>query len=127
MNAWANEKYRGIKEATYGALKTVLYESFSLTLDSHALVFFGTPHSGPSRNIQVGLGMACARIARSLPFQQTSKIIEILEGGTLFSDLLSESFRHQLEQYKILSCYEGLGDVCNVPFPKFIRIELTLP
>ncbi|KAF7182461.1 hypothetical protein CNMCM7691_002031 [Aspergillus felis] len=46
--------------------------------------------------------------------KETSKIIEILEGGTLFSDLLSESFRHQLEQYKILSCYEGLGDV--VPF-----------
>lgn len=61
--------------------------------------------------MQVGLGMACAKIARSLPYQATSKIIEVLEGGTLFSDLLSESFRHQLEQYKILSCYEGLGEV----------------
>lgn len=60
--------------------------------------------------MQVGLGMACAKISRSLPFQATSKIIEILEVGTLFSDLLSESFRHQLEQSKILSCYEGLGD-----------------
>ncbi|KAF7585214.1 hypothetical protein BBP40_011667 [Aspergillus hancockii] len=78
------------------------------------MVFFGTPHAGPSRNMQIGLGMACARIARSLPLNQTSKIIEILEGGTLFSDLLTESFRHQLEQYKILSCYEGLGDI--VPF-----------
>ncbi|PKX99644.1 ankyrin repeat domain-containing protein [Aspergillus novofumigatus IBT 16806] len=58
--------------------------------------------------------MACARIARSMPLNQTSKIIEILEGGTLFSDLLTESFRHQLEQYKILSCYEGVGDI--VPF-----------
>ncbi|KAL4964039.1 uncharacterized protein BDV14DRAFT_209586 [Aspergillus stella-maris] len=96
VNAWANQRYRGIKEAT------------------HALVFFGTPHAGPSHNLQVGLGMACARIARSLPYKQTSKIVEILEGGTLFSDLLSESFRHQLEQYKILSCYEGLGDI--VPF-----------
>jgi hypothetical protein len=65
--------------------------------------------------MQIGLGMACARIARSLPLKQTSKIIEILEGGTLFSDLLTESFRHQLEQYKILSCYEGLGDVCASP------------
>lgn len=55
--------------------------------------------------------MACARIARSLPFVSSSKIIEILEGETLFSDLLSESFRHQLNQYKILSCYEGVGDV----------------
>ncbi|RJE17497.1 Ankyrin repeat protein, partial [Aspergillus sclerotialis] len=89
VNAWANEKYRGIKEAT------------------HALVFFGTPHSGPARNMQIGLGMACARIARSLPFVPSSKIIEILEGEILFSDLLSESFRHQLNQYKILSCYEA--------------------
>jgi hypothetical protein len=81
------------------------------SLDRHALVFFGTPHAGPSSNLQVGLGMACAKIVRSLPFQQPSNTIEALENGTLFSDLLSETFRHQIEQYKILSCYEGIGDV----------------
>lgn len=85
-------------------------------LDSRALVFFGTPHSGPSTNLQVGLGMACAKIAKSLPFKQSSKVIEVLQEGTLFSDLLSESFRHQMEQYKILSCYEGEGDVLAAIF-----------
>lgn len=85
-------------------------------LASHSLVFFGTPHSGPSTNLQVGLGMACAKVAKSLPFQQSSKTIEVLREGTLFSDLLSESFRHQIEQYKILSCYEGEGDVLAALF-----------
>jgi hypothetical protein len=55
--------------------------------------------------------MACARIARSLPFVAHSALIEVLEQGTLFSDILSETFRHQLGSYNILSCYEGIGDV----------------
>lgn len=37
--------------------------------------------------------------------------MEVLERGSLFTDLLGEHFRHQLEQYKILSCYEGVGNV----------------
>lgn len=62
-------------------------------------------------NAQVSLGMACAKIARSLSFTTHSTLIEVLEQGSLFSDILSENFRHQLETYSILSCYEGIGDV----------------
>ncbi|PGH02850.1 hypothetical protein AJ80_08800 [Polytolypa hystricis UAMH7299] len=104
VNSRANPQYRRIEKST------------------HSLVFFGTPHAGPSTDLQVGLGMACAKIARSLSFQPPG-IISVLEQGTLFADLLSENFRHQLENYKILSCYESSGDII-VPFDSAV---LKLP
>ncbi|CZR59520.1 uncharacterized protein PAC_09412 [Phialocephala subalpina] len=96
VNAWANEKYRGIQSSTRG------------------LMFFGTPHAGPGSNPEVRLGMVCAKVARSLPGIQSTKLLETLERGSLFSDFLREAFRHQLEAYQIVSCYEGVGDI--VPF-----------
>ncbi|KAF4626981.1 hypothetical protein G7Y89_g11176 [Cudoniella acicularis] len=58
--------------------------------------------------------MACAKVARSLPGIPSTNLLETLERGSLFSDFLREAFRHQLEAYKIVSCYEGVGDI--VPF-----------
>ena len=37
--------------------------------------------------------------------------MEALEKGSLFSDVLQEGWRHQLSLYKIVSFYEGIGDV----------------
>lgn len=79
------------------------------------LAFFGTPHAGPGDGLKVNLGKACARVAQSLPGMQSTRIMDTLEHGSLFSDLLGEAFRHQLEHYQILSCYEGIGDVRNPP------------
>lgn len=77
-------------------------------------MFFGTPHAGPGSNPEARLGMACAKVARSLPGIQATNLLETLERGSLFSDFLREAFRHQLEAYKIVSCYEGVGDVCSI-------------
>jgi hypothetical protein len=91
-----------------------LFNDFELTFRSYGIIFFGTPQTGPGNNPEARLGMACVKIARSLPGIQSPNLIETLERGSLFSDFLREAFRHQLEAYKVVSCYEGIGDVCPV-------------
>ena len=41
--------------------------------------------------------------------------MEVLRSGSLFSDILQESWRHQLSSYKIISFYEGIGEVREQP------------
>lgn len=43
--------------------------------------------------------------------QPPSDIIETLKSGSLFSDILEEHWRQQLLSYKIVSFWEGIGDV----------------
>jgi hypothetical protein len=81
-------------------------------------MFFGTPHSGPTNDLKVKFGKACVGIAQSMPWKVSNDIMEALKKGSLFSDVLSEHWRHQLEQYQIISFYEGVGNVS--PFPPFM-------
>jgi hypothetical protein len=45
--------------------------------------------------------------------------MEALKNGSLYSDVLKENWRHQLEKYRIVSFYEGIGNVC-IMFPLVI-------
>ncbi|CZR62148.1 uncharacterized protein PAC_12045 [Phialocephala subalpina] len=99
INAQNNPKYTDIKQATFG------------------LMFFGTPHSGPTDDLKVKFGRACVKIAQSLPWKVSNDIMEALKKGSLFSDVLSEHWRHQLEQYQIVSFYEGIGN-CEKLVPR---------
>jgi hypothetical protein len=89
------------------------FQEILLTLNRFGLCFFGTPHAGPGNLLRVSFGKACVRIVQSLPRVQSNHNMDALEHGSLFDDLLKESFRHQLEHYRILSFYEGIGDVSN--------------
>ncbi|KAH8659274.1 hypothetical protein BGZ60DRAFT_544318 [Tricladium varicosporioides] len=93
INAQNNLKYKEIKEATSG------------------LMFFGTPHSGPTNDLKVKFGRVCVDIAQSMPWKASNDIMEALEKRSLFSDVLHEHWRHQLEQYQIISFYEGIGNL----------------
>lgn len=59
----------------------------------------------------MGLGTIAARIATALHLQPQNHIVETLKSGSLFTDLLKEHWRHQLESYQIVSFWEGLGSV----------------
>lgn len=92
VNAHNNAKYLTIRESTTG------------------LVFFGTPHAGGKDGL-VALGSVAAGIAQSIRLQPSSDIVETLKKGSLFTDVLTEHSRHQLESYLIVSFWEGTGDV----------------
>ena len=96
VNAHSNARYRPIKEATSG------------------LVFFGTPHAG-GKDALVTIGKISAKVASKVMRNPSKDVMEALTKGSLFSDVLQESWRHQLNLYKIVSFYEGIGDVCMLP------------
>lgn len=75
-----------------------------------SLVFFGTPHAGGDDKL-VALGSVATRIAKHIHLQPPNDIIETLKKGSLFTDVLTEHWRQQLESYKIVSFWEGIGDV----------------
>ena len=86
--------------------------TLSLTETSVGLMFFGTPHRGGNGTL-VALGSLAAGIATHLGFRDHSDIVSALKDGSTFSDILQESFRHQLESYQIVSFYEKIGNVCQ--------------
>lgn len=82
------------------------------------LVFFGTPHAGGNDGL-VALGSLAARIAQSIHLQPSSDIVETLKKGSLFTDVLAEHWRQQLESYLIISFWEGIGDVSLFSQPDY--------
>ena len=68
------------------------------------------PYEGGDKAL-VALGSATARITRALHTQPSSDLIETFKKGSMFSDLLAEPQRHQLESYQLVSFWEGIGDV----------------
>ncbi|CAG8974636.1 hypothetical protein HYALB_00012104 [Hymenoscyphus albidus] len=75
------------------------------------LVFFDTPHAGPTEDAKVMFGRICASIAQSLPTNPSNDTMKALKSGSLFSDVLQEGWRHQLERYRVVSFYEGIGNL----------------
>ncbi|KAF2178725.1 hypothetical protein K469DRAFT_695255 [Zopfia rhizophila CBS 207.26] len=97
MNPRANERSMIIKEAiTY--------------LGRYGLVFFGTSHlldRGPTDELAwASLCSCCTDTA----WIQSNHNMDALECKSLFDDLLKESFRHQLEDFKIVFFYEDFGN-----------------
>ena len=80
-------------------------------LTSYGLIFFGTPHGGPGKDWKIVLGKTCVRIVQATPGTPSNDIMEALRKGSLFSDALQSQWRHQLRCYKIVTFYEGIGDV----------------
>lgn len=93
VNAAANPKHRDIIESTF------------------ALVFMGTPHSGPTDSSKILFARSCAKIVKSVKRNKSNDLLETVENGSLFSDILKENWRHQLENYQIVSCYETIDPV----------------
>ncbi|KAJ5623510.1 hypothetical protein N7490_012115, partial [Penicillium lividum] len=87
LNAKEDPKYNSIRTATSG------------------LVFFGTPHRGAKA---VELGKIAARVARFISKGQASNdLLDCLEHNSLFTRQMSDRFRHQLEDYRVVSFIEG--------------------
>ncbi|KAI1416756.1 hypothetical protein F5Y13DRAFT_204139 [Hypoxylon sp. FL1857] len=84
INAHNNSKYTSIKDVTRG------------------LVFFATPHFGAD-GTPLTLGNTTVKIAELLGFQKGQNILETLQRNSIFSDIMQEHWRHQLEQYHIVS------------------------
>ena len=92
-------------------MSTLKYKTNRAETQSYGLVFFGTPHGGPSDDWKIGLGKASVKIAQSLPGITSNDIMEALKKGSLFSDALQNQWRHQLDRYQIVTFYEGIGTV----------------
>lgn len=84
-----------------------------LTFPSFGLMFFGTPHAGPTDDAKVKFGKICARVANMALGDPKNDLMQALEKNVLFSEVLQENWRHHLESYKIVSFYEGIGDVSS--------------
>ena len=92
INAHNNPEYIPIKDATAG------------------LAFFATPHHGGD-GMLVSLGGLAAKIAIALGFQKGDDVLETLKDGGMFSDFMQEHWRHQLEEYQIVSFWGKLDSV----------------
>jgi hypothetical protein len=100
INAHNNPKYTPIKDATTG------------------LAFFATPHHGGDWKL-VSLGGVAAKIARAVGFQKGDDVVETLNGGSIFSDIMQEHWRHQLLNYDIISFWGALDSVSLIAFMDF--------
>lgn len=81
--------YMAIRNATFG------------------LVFFGVPHHG-AKGIE--LGKIAAGVAKFVSEGRASNdLLESLEHNSLFTRGVSEQFRHQLEDYHVVSFIEGMA------------------
>ncbi|SLM35359.1 WD40/YVTN repeat-like-containing domain, partial [Lasallia pustulata] len=87
VEAKLDDSYKSIREATYG------------------IAFFGTPHQGGNFT---KLGDIAASIIRGVLRNPSSTFMEALKKDSLFSDALVGDFRHQLEDYHVLSFFETL-------------------
>ena len=87
VEAKLDDSYKSLREATYG------------------IAFFSTPHRGGN---YAKLGDIAASITRGLIRNPSITFMEALKKDSLFSDTLVEDFRHQLEDYYVLSFFETL-------------------
>lgn len=87
VEAKLDDSYKSIREATYG------------------IAFFGTPHQGGNF---AKLGDIAASIVRCVLRSPSNTFMETLKKDSLFSDTIAGDFRHQLEDYHVLSFFETL-------------------
>jgi predicted alpha/beta hydrolase family esterase len=80
-----NDKYREIREATRG------------------LVFFAVPHQG---GYGASLGAIAKNIVTSLTRESRNDLVEALKQNSLFQENQATLFKHQLEDYQVVSIVE---------------------
>lgn len=108
VEAKLNEIYDPIRVATYG------------------VAFFATPHRGGNH---AKLGDVVASVANSMLQVPDNTFIEALKKDSLFAEGIIQDFRHQLEDFFVLSFFETLpykklGLVCCVQ-PSLSTLVLT--
>jgi hypothetical protein len=69
------------------------------------LVFFSAPHRGGNL---VALGDIVAKISRTILQNPSNTFMETLKKNSALMETINDYFRHQLEDYAILSFYETL-------------------
>lgn len=87
MQSKLDNNYEPIRAATYG------------------IAFFGTPHRGGNFS---ALGDIASTIVRGVLRNPNNTFMEALKSDSLFAESIVEDFRHQLEDYYVLSFYETL-------------------
>lgn len=75
----------------------------SISRNTHGIAFFSTPHRGGTA---AELGDVVANIVRFVRGEPPNTFMEALKKSSLLSQELTQDFRHQLEDYHILSFYE---------------------
>jgi len=68
-------------------------------------VFFATPHQGGNYG---KLGDLAAKVVKAVLHNPNNNFMEALKKDSLFSNEIVENFKHQLEDYRILSFYESI-------------------
>jgi triacylglycerol esterase/lipase EstA (alpha/beta hydrolase family) len=92
INAHNNPKYSSIKDATSG------------------ISFFATPHSGGDWRL-VSLGHLAAKLAKHAGFKKGEDVMNTLEQGSIFSEIMEEHWRHHLLRYDLVSFWGAHDDV----------------
>ncbi|KAK0710048.1 hypothetical protein B0T26DRAFT_755171 [Lasiosphaeria miniovina] len=92
VNAANNPEYTAIKQSTRG------------------LAFFGTPHAGGNETL-VSFGSKCAVVVNFVNHSSANDLVGAVKRGSQYADTLAESWKHQLTDYRIVSFYEGIGNI----------------
>ena len=95
INAHNNPNYTSIKDATSG------------------ISFFATPHTGGDWRL-VSLGSLAAKMASKAGFKRGESVMETLKEGSIFSDIMQDQWRHQLESYDLVSFWGACDDVSRL-------------
>ena len=74
-----------------------------LKASTHGLVFFATPHRGGER---AAVAESAANICSAFTGEPKNKLLESLQSRALITELSSDQFRHQLNDYEVLSLIE---------------------
>ena len=90
-----------VKQALVEARTNPLYSC--LKASTHGLVFFATPHRGGEG---AGVAEAAANVCSAFTGQPKNKLLESLKSRSLINELSSDQFRHQLNDYEVLSLIE---------------------
>lgn len=90
-----------VKQALVEARIDPLYKC--LKASTCGLVFFATPHRGGEG---AGVAKAAADICSAFTGQPRNKLLESLKSKSLITELSSDQFRHQLDDFEVLSLIE---------------------
>ena len=74
-----------------------------LKASTKGLAFFATPHRGGEG---AGVAEAAANVCSAFTGQPRNKLLESLKSKSLITELSSDQFRHQLNDYEVLSLIE---------------------
>lgn len=92
-----------VKRALVAAKLDKSYEAIQLA--TYGIVFFATPHQGGNN---AKFGDIAARIAKTCLRNEDNSFMEALKKDSLFGTEIVENFRHQLEDFYVLSFVETL-------------------